>query len=71
MNDLNFIILMVVGLITAVVFLTVLAWGQGTNMLETINAMGCNELLDGIKDKKSQYEGYVYIDTWIEKECWK
>jgi len=45
--------------------------GDHVKFVETLDGMSCGELLTEIKAEHGQYEGYGYIDTWIEKECWK
>jgi hypothetical protein len=41
------------------------------NFVDDVNEMNCDELLSEIKAAHIQSNGYWYVETWIEKECWK
>ena len=61
------LVAVVLGVSAALIIIT----QNQTGLIEDAEAMTCSELLIEIQAEHPMSRGYVYVDTWIEKECWK
>jgi len=50
---------------------TIIDMQEQSDFIDSLDDMVCSELLTEIKNDHPMYKGYGYLETWVEKECWK